>query len=56
MGFRRGVLEPGGSVTGFLYFPKVADQTKGTIVFRANLPERGGKEIAKVDIPLRVKR
>jgi hypothetical protein len=49
-----GVLEPGGSVTGFLYFPKVRD--KGTVTFRASLPETpAGTQLAAIDIPLRVK-
>lgn len=46
-----GVIAPGGSVSGFLFFPDVGHR-RGTVVFEANLAEgRDGTDVASVDIP-----
>jgi hypothetical protein len=48
-----GVLEPGGSVTGFLYFPDVPREARGLFVFRATLPDDpDGRNVASLDVPL----
>jgi hypothetical protein len=51
-----GVLSPGGSVSGFLYFPDIPADAKGNFTFRASLAEeKDGTTYASVDIPLRPK-
>jgi hypothetical protein len=51
-----GVLVPGGKVSGFLYFPAIAETGEGIVTFRAKLTEgNDGQNIAQLDIPLRPK-
>jgi len=48
-----GVLEPGGTVAGFLYFPDLPDEAQGVFTFRADLSEEtNGKNVARLDVPL----
>jgi hypothetical protein len=48
-----GVIEPGGSVTGFLFFPDIPAKAQGVFTLRATFPEESGRQLlAKVDIPL----
>ncbi len=54
MAIPEGVLQPGGSITGFLYFPKVRGEDR-RIVFVADLRSpRPGKRIGELRIPFRV--
>jgi hypothetical protein len=51
-----GVLEPGGSVSGFLYFPDLPEDARGVFTFRAELAEGAdGQTVASLDVPLVVK-
>lgn len=45
-----GVVEPGGFVTGWLYFQKV-DDDESRVSFQANLQESGGAPVAEMRIP-----
>jgi hypothetical protein len=48
-----GVLEPGGSVSGFLYFPDIPKDAQGVFTFEAKLPdETAGNYVARLDVPL----
>lgn len=48
-----GVLSPGGSVSGFLYFPDIPRGAQGVFTFRANVAEEAnGQAMANVTIPL----
>jgi hypothetical protein len=48
-----GVLEPGGSVSGFLHFPDVPRDAHGVFTFRASVAEDGdGQTVASLDVPL----
>jgi hypothetical protein len=47
------VIEPGGSVSGFLFFPDIPAKAQGVFTLRATFPQEfGGRSLAKVDIPL----
>lgn len=51
-----GVLEPGGEVEGFVYFPKTPARGEKGVVFRADLAApKAGQDVAAVSIPFRVK-
>ena len=46
-----GVLQPGGSVSGFLYFDQVTDREK-TVTFQAHVAEKlPGRQVASIAIP-----
>jgi hypothetical protein len=48
-----GVIAPGGSVSGFLYFPDVARRAQGVFTLRAEFPEEDSTQsLASVRIPL----
>jgi hypothetical protein len=48
-----GVIEPGGSVSGFLYFPDVPSGAWGQFTLMAELThERDGQSVASLDVPL----
>jgi hypothetical protein len=48
-----GVLQPGGAVSGFVYFADVPKKASGVFTFRARLPhEPDDKSVAAVDVPL----
>jgi hypothetical protein len=47
-----GVLDPGGTVSGFVYFPEIPKNARGTFTFRANLSEAAeGAMVASLDVP-----
>ena len=51
-----GVLQPGGGVSGFLYFPKLPRETT-TVTFKQSLVDSGTqKTIAEVQVPFIYKR
>ena len=50
-----GVIKPGGSVTGFIYFQRVEKSETNKVNFRADLIDAGnGKNFAVADIPFNV--
>lgn len=47
-----GVLDPGGRVSGFLYFERVEDPAQGRVDFRFDLVDAAAeKEIGRIEIP-----
>ena len=47
-----GVLEPGGSVSGFVFFPDIPKQARGVFTFRAKLAEEThATTVASLDVP-----
>jgi hypothetical protein len=50
-----GVLEPGGQVTGFFYFPDVAGKGVSQVTFHADLVDTAlGEPVARVSVPFTV--
>jgi len=55
MALPEGVIEPGGRITGFLYFEDVEDLNIPSVDFTANLVDaRTGESFGKVEIPFKV--
>jgi hypothetical protein len=53
MALPEGVIDPGGSLSGFLYFPDVPPKERGVFTLHADFPkEQGGHSLASVQIPL----
>ena len=52
-----GVLEPGGQITGYLYFEDVADEDVLQVTFHADLVDAAtGDALARVEVPFNVSR
>jgi hypothetical protein len=52
-----GVLEPGGTVAGYFYFPDVADKDVSQVTFHADLVDTpNGDPVARVSVPFTVRR